>query len=101
MDDLEQRVREHAYRIWIEEGRPPGREEAHWEMAQELVAIEDHQRDATKPNPVAAEGEAALHPGPVEPIEAAEGLGGLPGRTDQAERPDYPQPKRKRTRRSS
>lgn len=101
MDDLEQRIRDHAYRIWIEEGRPSGREEAHWDMARELVAIEDNQRDATKPNPVATDGEEATHPEPVEPIEAVESLGDLPGRTDQAERPDYPKPKAKRTRRSS
>ena len=72
MDDLEQRIRAHAHRIWVEEGRPSGREEAHWEMARELVAIEDNQRDATKPNPVATEGEEAIHPEPVEPIEAVE-----------------------------
>lgn len=98
MDDLEQRIREHAHRIWLEEGCPSGREEAHWDMARELVAIEDNQRDATRPNPVKTEGEEAVHPEPVEPIEAVEGLGDLPGRTDQAERPDYPQRKGRRAR---
>lgn len=97
MDDLEQRIREHAHRIWLEEGRPSGREEAHWDMACELVAIEDNQRAATKPNPVATEGEEAIHPEPVEPIEAVESLGDLPGRTDQAEGRDYPKRKGRRT----
>jgi hypothetical protein len=96
MDDLEQRIREHAYRIWLEEGRPSGREEAHWDMARELVAIEDNQRDATKPNPVATEGEEAIHPEPVEPIEAVESLGDLPGRTDQGERQAYPKRRARR-----
>ena len=31
-------------RLWEEEGRPEGRDEVHWEMARELVAIEDDQR---------------------------------------------------------
>jgi hypothetical protein len=98
MDDLDQRIREHAHRIWIEEGRPSRREDAHWEMARELVAIEDNQRDTTRPNPVATEGEEATHTEPAEPIEAVESLGDLPGRTDQAGRPDYPQRKDKRGR---
>ncbi|MGZ9112787.1 MAG: DUF2934 domain-containing protein [Rhodoplanes sp.] len=33
MDDHERRVRERAYRIWKEEGRPNGRVATHWEMA--------------------------------------------------------------------
>lgn len=81
MDDLEQRIREHAHRIWLEEGCPSGRKDVHWDMARELVAIE---------------GKEAIHPEPVEPIEAVESLGDLPGRTDQAERPDYPQRKGRR-----
>ncbi|WP_225769958.1 DUF2934 domain-containing protein [Inquilinus sp. Marseille-Q2685] len=96
MDDLERRIREHAHRIWLEEGCPSGREEAHWDMARELVAIEDGQRDATRPNPVATEGEEVIHPEPVEPVEAVEGLGDLPGRTDQSEGRDYPKRKGRR-----
>ncbi|WP_342236511.1 DUF2934 domain-containing protein [Inquilinus sp. OTU3971] len=85
-------------RIWLEEGCPSGREEAHWDMVRELVAIEDAQRDATRPQPGRDRGEEAIHSEPVEPIGAAESLGDLPGRTDQAERPDYPQRKGKRAR---
>ena len=48
MDDHERRVRERAYRIWEEEGRPNGRADTHWEMARELVAIEQNQ--ARQPN---------------------------------------------------
>ncbi|MGK9167207.1 DUF2934 domain-containing protein [Inquilinus limosus] len=99
MDDLERRIRERAHRIWLEEGCPSGREKVHWEMARELIAIEDSQRDATRPNPVATEGEEAIRDEPVEPIEAVENLGDLParGRADQAERPDYPKRKRDRS----
>jgi hypothetical protein len=39
MSNVEQRIRERAYRIWLEEGCPEGREKDHWDMATELVAI--------------------------------------------------------------
>ncbi len=94
----EQRTREKAYQLWIEEGRPDGRDEAHWQMAEELVAIEDNQRFATKPNPMADGSGEAARGELVEPIEAVESLGDLPGKTDQGERPDYP---KRRTRRKT
>ena len=42
MDDLTQRIRDRAYQIWIDEGRPIGREREHWEQAaHELGAGRD------------------------------------------------------------
>jgi len=41
-DDREQRIRSKAYQIWLNEGCPEGRAEAHWDMATELVAIEEN-----------------------------------------------------------
>jgi hypothetical protein len=67
MRDLEQRIRQRAYQIWLDEGCPDGRENIHWEMAAELVAIEnDEDRNfgptskSTKPAP-ADEQTKALH----------------------------------------
>lgn len=37
---IEHRVRERAYRIWLDEGMPEGRADLHWEIASELVAGE-------------------------------------------------------------
>jgi ABC-type glutathione transport system ATPase component len=37
----EQRIRERAYQIWLHVGRPEGRDKIHWDMAAELVAIDD------------------------------------------------------------
>lgn len=37
----EQAVRERAYEIWEEEGRPEGREEEHWRRARREVAIRE------------------------------------------------------------
>lgn len=90
MDDLEQRIRERAYRIWLEEGRPSGRAEAHWDMARELVAIETSQRDATKENPATPSRDRTFHDRPVEPMEAVENQGEFPTLTDQGEEQGYP-----------
>ena len=46
-DDREQRIRLKAFYIWLDEGCPDGRAQVHWDMAAELVAIED--RDALNP----------------------------------------------------
>jgi hypothetical protein len=39
--DRERRIRERAYRLWEEEGRPGGRAEAHWREAQRQIAAEE------------------------------------------------------------
>ncbi|MEJ1157151.1 DUF2934 domain-containing protein [Prosthecomicrobium sp. N25] len=49
MEDIEARIRERAHRIWIEEGRPEGRAEAHWREAQRQIEAEA----ATWHNPAA------------------------------------------------
>lgn len=36
-EDREQRIRELAYAIWEQEGRPEGRSERHWETAEKAV----------------------------------------------------------------
>ena len=36
-EDREQRIRELAYSIWEQEGRPHGQAERHWEMARKAV----------------------------------------------------------------
>lgn len=84
-DEIESRIRERAHQIWEREGRPEGREAAHWEMAKEQIAIEDNQRNITKPNPVANGHEYADQTGPVEPLEAVENAGEFPTLTDQGE----------------
>lgn len=40
MDDREQLIRERAYRLWEEQGRPDGRAEHHWHKARDMVAME-------------------------------------------------------------
>lgn len=45
--DVEQRIRDRAYAIWLDEGRPHGRDADHWLQAErailtETVAVPDH-----------------------------------------------------------
>jgi hypothetical protein len=39
-DELERLIRERAYRIWLEEGRPEGKWIEHWRRAQHEVEEE-------------------------------------------------------------
>jgi hypothetical protein len=41
MDSLEQRIREQAYHIWMEEGCPEGQADAHWEQARRVLSASD------------------------------------------------------------
>ena len=86
---LEQRIRERAYRLWEEEGKPEGREADHWQRARQLVAIEDNPEATTLPNPAAA-GRPAGPPEPIEPLEAVENQGEFPTLTDQGEETTAP-----------
>jgi hypothetical protein len=71
-EDFEQRVRKRAYRIWLAEGCPEGRDKTHWDMATELVAIEDQQKAPLKP---VEEEKAGPQSEPVERVEAAKSAG--------------------------
>ncbi len=88
MDDHEERIRRFAYHIWLEEGRPHGRATIHWEMARELVAIQDSQKAATQPvrrNP----NDSAIAADAVESAGPAASAGELPTMTNAGEQ-TYP-----------
>jgi hypothetical protein len=84
VSDVEERVRRRAYRIWEEEGCPEGRELVHWDMAAELVAIEDSQNVIRKPVNRSLE-DPAIAADEIEPAAPVSALGELPTTTDQAE----------------
>ena len=88
---LEARIRQRAYRIWQEEGCPDNRETEHWDMATELIAIEDNYRDTLKPNPI-EDYENNPSTEPVEPLEAVHSQGEFPTLTDQGEETSFPDP---------
>jgi hypothetical protein len=88
MSDLESRIRERAYFLWLGEGCPEGRADVHWDEASELVAIEDNQSLTIKPLPRPGE-----DPGTIEPLAAVENAGEFPTLTDQGEE-TYPHRRR-------
>jgi hypothetical protein len=47
---MEQRVRERAFQIWIEEGKPQGRDKDHWQRAQQELAA--HESPPLQPEPI-------------------------------------------------
>ncbi len=51
--DVEQRIRERAYAIWLEEGCPDGRDREHWLLAEEEIIgaaqQEAAQQETAKP----------------------------------------------------
>ena len=47
--DMEQRIRERAYEIWVAEGRPRGRHQRHWQMAREAIAQEETLKSTVLP----------------------------------------------------
>lgn len=101
MTDIERRIRERAYRIWEEEGRPEGREQEHWEQARFLVGLEDNAEAGRLPNPMVEDREKGWTtpppPQPVEPIEAIVNQGEFPDRfADQGEKMPGPIPREAR-----
>ena len=88
MENHTERVRQRAYQIWIDEGRPHGRESVHWDMARELVAIEENQTRTTKRvRRQPADKEIAADR--AEPTKPAAAMGEVPTMTDTGEQ-TYP-----------
>ena len=82
--EREARIREVAYRLWEEDGRPDGRDVEFWERARELVGIEESPgaglvHESVTPV-VDADGE------PIEEASIQDNLGEFPDRSaDQGE----------------
>jgi len=74
-DDLEERIRKRAHKMWLDEGRPDGRAESHWSLAKMAIALEDARDEMLRP---------VEAPRP-EPIEAWVNQAELPTLTDQGE----------------
>jgi hypothetical protein len=83
------RIRERAYQLWEEDGRPEGRDLEFWERARELVGMEENPTAGEVPNPMTNPGSI---PGvTVEEAEVQENLGEFPDRlTDQGNREETP-----------
>ena len=67
MNDRDDRVRELAYFLWIEEGCPDGQAERHWQAAEALFNSEDLERKRIEGEP------------PGDPVDDYPTAIGLPG----------------------
>jgi hypothetical protein len=85
MDRIEDRIRARAHHLFEAAGRPQDRTvDDYMSEASELIAIEESQRTALKPNPLKDE-EARPYGEPIEPTLAVENEGEAPSLTDQSE----------------
>jgi hypothetical protein len=88
--EREQRIRERAYRLWEDDGRPEGRGQEFWERAEDLIGMEEHAGAALLDNPM-NDGDSLISEQPIEEASIQENLGEVPGRlTDQGERRQTP-----------
>jgi hypothetical protein len=49
--DLEKRIREIAYSLWVAEGYPIGQADRHWRIAEQMAADEERLRSQTDKEP--------------------------------------------------
>jgi hypothetical protein len=63
-ESIEERVRQRAYRIWEEEGRPEGREHEHWQRA--VRDVEAQASTDAGETPTTGEAESKLPPLPTD-----------------------------------
>lgn len=68
----EDRVRERAYELWVEEGRPEGHDQEHWRRARDEIEAEDADL-ARNPGIGSSIGRQGDAPGPLDGESTFEG----------------------------
>lgn len=90
-DAYNQCIRQHAYRLWEQDGRPHGQDIEFWERARELVGMLSNPTAGQMPNPVPPGADRPFNKPPVDEAILEENLGEMPGRlTDQGDRAQAP-----------
>ncbi len=92
--DRENLIRERAYRLWEEDGRPEGRDLEFWERARELIGMEESAGAGLLDNPARHPNTLTGFPPGVEEAEIQENYGEIPGRLrDEGDREETPEPR--------
>lgn len=65
-EEKEQRIRERAYQIWLDEGQPDGRDKDHWEQAKTEINAQSGESESGDGE--VPQGEPPPLPGPYENI---------------------------------
>ena len=74
MTDREKRIREIAHHLWVQEGRPEGRSDSHWQEAVALYEAEGAQsKDARAKPPAEPAAEKPARSGAKKTAEATAG----------------------------
>lgn len=63
MNDREERIRQRAHALWEQEGRPEGREQAHWAQACAEIDAEDGNGTAPQTTEAASQEAPATETG--------------------------------------
>jgi DUF2934 family protein len=71
MSDRERQVRECAYYLWQAEGRPDGRAQVHWQMAEIAITLFNYLSAAPTKEPAEGRCNDALGAGVTSPIRSA------------------------------
>jgi len=78
-NDIEQRIRERAFLVWIEQGRPEGKDKEHWQQAEsELMAgIAKPESELQSAQSTTAEPakDTAVQAGPAQAAAGVEAIG--------------------------
>jgi hypothetical protein len=83
------RIRERAYLLWEQDGRPHGQSDEYWERARELIGMEESAGSGLMPNPMT---QHETLPGvTVDEAALQDNLGEFPSlMTDQGDRQQTP-----------
>jgi hypothetical protein len=94
--EREQRIRERAYHLWEQDGRPHGNDADYWERARELIGMEESPNAGQLPNPMIAHRKTAAGGEPIEEAELEQNLGEFPAfQTDQGDKQQTPSMRRR------
>jgi hypothetical protein len=67
MNDRDDRIREMAYFLWVEEGRPDGEADRHWRVAENRIDSEPLERKRAEGEPPGEPADDSLTPVPGVP----------------------------------
>lgn len=96
MTKHEKAIRQHAEKMWHDEGSPAGRLDEYLERARELQAIIDNPTAGQLPNPMTAHHGKVEPEQPVEEAELMENLGEFPSLVGEDQGDDVQTPMTRR-----
>lgn len=94
--DVEHRIRERAYEIWEDEGRPQGREAQHWQQAATEFAEAQEEARASVGTQARKKPAASAKSRAKAPAAGGKGAARTRGGTNDGEKPGARKPRTKK-----